>query len=909
MELSRRALLRGGLGLAAAIPASNLPGGQRTTASYYVDSVAGSDSNGGTNPTEAFATLTKAVSVLSAGDILKLRRGSAFHTPLNLTGKAAGTRVMAYGSGPDPVIDLLASCLGAPGDWTQDGTDSRWFRTIAPPPGGWRGFMLVLNGKAGNYIKPTSSAVLAPGDYHFNVTTSTLYVYSEGNPSQAYEALQYVPQGLGARNDIGLLTAAPDDARAAAAAAGCVVSNLVVRGARRNIQLASDATLIDVTAQFSASTNIQLLFEGTYRLTRVKSLDAGSSLISGEHCALLAGNGFTNVRGTTADWTDEGGNVWSRSVAALGSPAGNHLIRDWMDFPSRRYVPPRASPAEVDSPEGWFIDGDTLYVFATANPASAYTALLGGRREHLDVTMTDCEFDHAGDDVLQVGGNTHPDSQISVVSTAPGRSRISRGAANSVDIKSASVSFVDTWIWQSSSAAPAKLGPAITIQGFSRDISFAGCAVSNMLTTKQAMYVQEMAPRIGSERTMWYAKNQSGNGVVVSNYNGRPHSYLFDLFYNDAGIAQGLPIVGVSGDHHFTHCAFHASSTSSTVRSMYFRGNSTQAGSCRSIAVDTSSVVTVDGTEYFVATIQWDGAEVYLGPGATFLFGGLSGSSAAFNGVWTVRDSWYGINGTANTRSFSTFLIPVAAAPPAQAELTGLTMRFWARLNRLRGCVLAGKTELVRMDADLGRLAPTFPIDWDDMVPVSLDANYWAQRASSNQRLVTLVNNGVQRHYTASQVISDLPQPGNLIGDTNSKWGGSLNKVDTNTSDSQDAYLEPSISAVTVSDEVATVTCAGHGLSPANRVIITGVTAPATGLEGAFFVADVIDGDTFTYRAARGTPDGPATLGSAKAITGRLKPTAAGYRSAPTYELPWGQQDLQGNIVPLTNRSFGPVIQ
>ncbi|MGH3658242.1 MAG: hypothetical protein ACRDUA_16430, partial [Micromonosporaceae bacterium] len=245
--------------------------------------------------------------------------------------------------------------------------------------------------------------------------------------------------------------------------------------------------------------------------------------------------------------------------------------------------------------------------------------------------------------------------------------------------------------------------------------------------------------------------------------------------------------------------------------------------------------------------------------------------------------------------------------PPASADLTGLTMRYWARLTQLRGCAILGKSELVRMDADLATPGAAFPIDWDDMVPGPLGANYWAQRANPTQRMVSLVADGVQRHYTGAQVVADAAMPGNLAADTGGKWGGGRNKVDANVADSQDAFADPEISAITVADELATVTCPGHGLAPGNKVIVTGVAAPAKGLEGAFFVADV-DGDTFTYRTVRGTPDGPATLASAKAVTGALKPTSAGYRSAPSYDLPRGQKDLQGKPVPRSGRSFGPVV-
>ncbi|MBM7786716.1 hypothetical protein [Tenggerimyces flavus] len=892
MRIKRRTVLQGSVGLAAVAGLE-----QRMTRSYFVDSVHGDDANRGTREDRAFATLTRALAELRNGDTLNLKRGSVFRTPLDLTGRAAGTTVQAYGNGPDPVVDLLATCLGAAADWTATGTNV-WSRTLPVPPGGWSGFLLVLDGRAGNYIKPATAFVLAPGDYHFLPATSTLTVYAEQNPAEAYASLQYVPQNLGARNDIGLLMGPPDDPRGASAAKGCTVKNLVIQGARRNIQLRADATLVDVTAQFSATTNIQLNYEGTYRLTRVKALDAGSSLLSGEHCLLVAGNGSTNVRGTVADWTDEGNGAWSRSLSGLGSPAGNHNVRDWLDFPSRRYVSPRRTLAEVTGPEHWHVAGDQLSVYATGNPATTYTVLLGGRFERMRVTLTDCELDHAGEDAFQVGGNTHPTSRIDVV-----RSRISRGFENAVDLKSANVSFTDSWIWHDSPAPSSALGPTITIQGHTRDVDYAGCAISCALPTKGTMDVQEFVPRITSERTLWYARNQAATGVVLSHYNGQRHRYAFDLFYNDSREAQGLPVVAISGDHDFTHCAFHSSSTNGTVRGLSFRGNSTLAANCKAVTVDSS--VVVEG--HYVATIQWDGSEVYLGSGARFLFGGLTGESAAFNGVWSVRDAWYAYNGTSGTRSFSTFLVPVSAAPPASADLTGLTMRYWARLLRLRGCVIAGKTELVRIDADLGAPGAAFPIDWDEVVPAPLDANYWAQRASSTQRLVTAVRDGVQRHYSSAQVVADAPVPGNLVADTAGKWGGSRNRYDATPTDSQHAFDEPEITAIVVSNGTATVTCPGHGLRRGGKVIVTGVATPAKGLEGAFFVAGVIDADTFTYRAVRGTPDGPATLAGARAVTGRVKQTSAAYHSAPAYDLAPGQRDLQGNRVPRAGRHFGPV--
>jgi hypothetical protein len=914
MELSRRTVLATGLGAAAVVPLDRRlrgagPVSDRTTllaTSWFVDSAAGLDTNAGTSSGVPFKTLGKALTVLVSGDTLNLKRGSVFTERLDLTGKAAGTTVQAYSSGNDPVIDLLADAKGSAGDWTQDGSASRWFRTLPAPTGGWGGFLLVINGKAGNYIKTSAAAVTVAGDYHFNTSTSTLYVFSATNPASAFSTLQYPPQAHGGRSDIGLFMGAPDDPRNATAAAGCSVSNLVIRGARRNIQLRASATLTDVVSQFSASTGITLSYGGTYTLTRVKSYDAGSGLVSGEHTILFAGSGSTNVRGVVADWTSLSGNRWRRPIGSLGSPAGAHLVRDWMDFPSRRFVPPQASDAAVTGPEDWFLSptGD-LTVYATSNPASAYTVLLGGRYELINANLSDCEFDYAGEDAFQLGGNVHPNSQITVGSTAPGLSRISRGLENAVDIKSGNVTFGNTWIWQDTPGPSNRIGPTVTLQGHTRDVDFTSCTVSNMLTGKPTMDVQEFVPKISSQSTMWYSKNTNGTGVVLSHYNGQPHSYTFDLFYNDSRGGQGLPVVAISGDHLFTHCGFHSNSTSSTVRAMHYRGNSTFAANCTAITCDTSTVITEGGIDHHLATVQWDGTEIYLGPGASFRFSGLGGSSAAFNGIWRVRDGWYAINGTANTRSFSTFLVPTASNPPATGSVSGLAMRYFARLNQLRGCTFSGKTEIIRMDADVTGPTTAFPIAWNDMVPDPLDENHWAQRANSTQRLVTLASAGVTTSYTAAQVTT---AGGALSTATGGKWGGTGNVADTDTADVQEAFAEPAVTAITVSGEVATVTAPGHGLVRGKKVIITGVTAPATGLEGAFFVQQVIDANTFTYRTVRGVPNGAATLSAAKMLSGKPLNTSAGWRSAPSYPLPAGQKDLQGITVPATGRSFGPVV-
>lgn len=78
-------------------------------ASYYVDSVAGSDGNDGTSPASAFATLAKAQSVVVAGDVVALKRGSKFRESWNQRSGAQNVTLRNYGSVRDkkPIISAF----------------------------------------------------------------------------------------------------------------------------------------------------------------------------------------------------------------------------------------------------------------------------------------------------------------------------------------------------------------------------------------------------------------------------------------------------------------------------------------------------------------------------------------------------------------------------------------------------------------------------------------------------------------------------------------------------------------------------------------------------------------------------------------------------------------------------------
>lgn len=96
-----------------------------TRRTFYVDAVAGSDSNDGRSPATAWRTMPKATSaVLQPSDWLLLKRGSVWNQQLRLDESGTSSQpieVGAYGTGADPVIDgenYLGTCLLVNGSHT-----------------------------------------------------------------------------------------------------------------------------------------------------------------------------------------------------------------------------------------------------------------------------------------------------------------------------------------------------------------------------------------------------------------------------------------------------------------------------------------------------------------------------------------------------------------------------------------------------------------------------------------------------------------------------------------------------------------------------------------------------------------------------------------------------------------------
>jgi hypothetical protein len=145
---------------------------------YYVDSLAGSDSNEGTSSTAPWSTVAKVNSTsFVAGDHILFKRGNTWRELLSpsSSGEAGNPIVIdAYGSGAAPIIsgaDLLPQSA-----WTLcSGCQSNvWRASVSTQPN-----LVIFNGVQGN--RKTSIAVLASaGDWHWD--SGVLYVWCSMNP-------------------------------------------------------------------------------------------------------------------------------------------------------------------------------------------------------------------------------------------------------------------------------------------------------------------------------------------------------------------------------------------------------------------------------------------------------------------------------------------------------------------------------------------------------------------------------------------------------------------------------------------------------------------------------------------------------------------------------------------------------
>jgi len=149
---------------------------------YYVDAVAGNDSNNGTSQATPWRTVAKVNSShFSAGDQILFKRGDTWRELLSppSSGEAGSPIVIgAYGIGPAPILagaDLLPQSA-----WSLCSTCQPriWQASLATRPN-----IVIFDGVSGN-AKTSISALAALMDWYW--ASNALYVWSPINPGSFY---------------------------------------------------------------------------------------------------------------------------------------------------------------------------------------------------------------------------------------------------------------------------------------------------------------------------------------------------------------------------------------------------------------------------------------------------------------------------------------------------------------------------------------------------------------------------------------------------------------------------------------------------------------------------------------------------------------------------------------------------
>lgn len=168
----------------------------QSPATYYIDSIQGGDSQTGTSEAKPWKSLAKLKTTkLKPGDSIRLKRGSIWREPLDLSASGSASlpiTITSYGDGNDqPTISGMVLTSG----WTQH-SPTVWKLTVPTTTE-----MVHFNGEIGHRTKSLEE-IKAPKDFFFTMTTDanpvrTLYVYATDNP-----AVLYANPGIERQNEI-----------------------------------------------------------------------------------------------------------------------------------------------------------------------------------------------------------------------------------------------------------------------------------------------------------------------------------------------------------------------------------------------------------------------------------------------------------------------------------------------------------------------------------------------------------------------------------------------------------------------------------------------------------------------------------------------------------------------------------
>lgn len=487
-------------------------------------------------------------------------------------------------------------------------------------------------------------------------------------------------------------------------------------------------------------------------------------------------------------------NVWRSPSYYTGSTSGGHGI-----YVTRARPSPDAPVTMVN------------YVYDSPNYASA--------EDNFQQNV------NGSDDIPEDKIETH------LIATSPKSMWLWRsGGENAIDVKRGLLILEGPGM----ASGPANSQATATTQAASRGIINRGWSLRHAGNAAAIQMQEQNYNKFDSEKSFYYSES---NVSFFSIYNGQAHTSAWDVFWSPKNIAAAFNTGGLSATHSTFIGSFGAVQAQAQVLSAAMIASITNDG------ID-------DGSGNYTATLaETNIIGSLFGAGARIKIAGLTGESAAYNGVHT-------LTAVGLYKGKTKFPVSIASNPPPTAVLTGLILTRLGVLGPFRNNLLVGSTRPL----NIGTL---------DNLPVALGANCISEFGTGTNRLAFLG----PRDYTAAQVISDADVVNNLKFDSGGKAGGSAWKAEENNTGINSTIVFEA-GTISVTSGVATVTTP---LAPmvGQGVGITGSTNP--NLHGAQFVKSVGPG-FFTFDANYDEPDAPE---KPCAVTQwRVKSSSVAYRSA-----------------------------
>lgn len=158
---------------------------------YYV-SANGTDENDGRSSAKAFKSISAAINIAEKGDTILIERGSVFRLSQGLT-LQNGVKYGAYGNGPKPEIWGSPENYANYGIWSPHDIKNIWKMNYSRSD---VGLIVFDHGKLAGNMKYYIRDLKKDGDFYFDETKKTLYIYnSGGNPGKTYSDIE-----IGSRN-------------------------------------------------------------------------------------------------------------------------------------------------------------------------------------------------------------------------------------------------------------------------------------------------------------------------------------------------------------------------------------------------------------------------------------------------------------------------------------------------------------------------------------------------------------------------------------------------------------------------------------------------------------------------------------------------------------------------------------